>query len=214
LPIKPFFYNLILKETSIKDLYEPVLLFFVIFFAPSAASFPFADISRTLLFRIPAFLLILRLAGRPLPLIPRRRDLYCGLFAFCALTAAGLCLALLAQWSGLVPAPPLPPPESAPAWIAAVLVSFSSGYLEEGYFRFYLLTRLEKAGIRARETAAVSTLLFALCHVYEGPWGTINAAIAGLVLALLFLRYRALHGIALAHGAYNVFVFAAAALTG
>jgi membrane protease YdiL (CAAX protease family) len=189
------------------------LLFLVIFFAPAAASSPFADITRTLLFRAPAFLLIVRLADKPLPLIPHIRDLICGLAGFCALAAAGLVLALLARYSGLCPAPPLPQPETAAAWIAVFLASFSSGYLEEGYFRLYLISRLQNAGIRAREAVLVSTLLFALCHVYEGPWGTVNAAIAGFALSFLFLRYRVLHGIALAHGAYNVFAFVVAALT-
>jgi membrane protease YdiL (CAAX protease family) len=36
----------------------------------------------------------------------------------------------------------------------------------------------------------------------------LNAVLAGALLALVFLRYRSLHGIALAHGLYNVFVYA------
>jgi membrane protease YdiL (CAAX protease family) len=162
---------------------------------------------------LPAFLLILRLADKPLRIRPGRRDLLCGLFAFLALAAVSLSLSLAAQYSGLFPSSPLAAPASAAAWIAAVLASLSSGYLEEGYFRLYLLTRLEKAGIRAREAIAVSVLLFGFCHVYEGPWGVANAVLAGLVLSLLFLRYRVLHGVALAHGFYNICVFVVTALT-
>jgi membrane protease YdiL (CAAX protease family) len=51
-------------------------------------------------------------------------------------------------------------------------------------------------------------LLFSVCHLYEGPWGFLNAAISGILLAFIFLRYRSIHGIALAHGLYNVFVYA------
>jgi membrane protease YdiL (CAAX protease family) len=47
--------------------------------------------------------------------------------------------------------------------------------------------------------------------VYEGPWGFLNAALAGTALAFVFLRYGSLHGIALAHGLYNLFAYALAA---
>jgi len=50
-------------------------------------------------------------------------------------------------------------------------------------------------------------VLFSLCHVYEGPWGILNAVLAGIILSLLFIRFRSLHGIAWAHGAYNIFVY-------
>jgi membrane protease YdiL (CAAX protease family) len=207
---------------SIKDLFEPVLLFFVIFFAPAAAVSPlpeagaeleraFQEIQRSLFFRLPAFLLILRLADKPIRLRPGSRDLWCGLLAFLSLAAAGFGFSLAAQLSGLFPAPPFAAPESAAAWIAAILSSLSSGYLEESYFRVYLLTRLSKAGTGVRETAAVSALLFGFCHIYEGPWGAANAVLAGLILSVFFMRYRVLHGIALAHSFYNIFVYAAMA---
>jgi membrane protease YdiL (CAAX protease family) len=52
-----------------------------------------------------------------------------------------------------------------------------------------------------------STVLFSLCHIYEGPWGILNAVLAGIFLSVLFNRYRSIHGIAWAHAAYNMFVY-------
>jgi membrane protease YdiL (CAAX protease family) len=54
----------------------------------------------------------------------------------------------------------------------------------------------------------VSTALFSLCHIYEGPWGVINAALAGLLLSLIYVHYGAIHGLAWAHGLYNIFIYA------
>jgi membrane protease YdiL (CAAX protease family) len=120
------------------------------------------------------------------------------------------------------------------AWILMILSCFSTGYLEETYFRRYLLDRLlqQKPGTRAAEAffpqthglaaaagtlyaktgpvpgILVSTALFSLCHIYEGPWGVINAALAGLLLSLIYVHYGALHGLAWAHGLYNIFIYA------
>jgi membrane protease YdiL (CAAX protease family) len=84
----------------------------------------------------------------------------------------------------------------------------STGYLEEGFFRFYLLSKLGETGIKNGTLVFVSTLLFSVCHIYEGPWGMLNAVLAGTFLSLMFLHFRSLHGIALAHGLYNAFVYA------
>ena len=61
------------------------------------------------------------------------------------------------------------------------------------------------------QAVVISTLLFSSCHVYEGPWGFLNAALSGSVLALVFLRFRSLHGISIAHALYNILVYAVGA---
>jgi membrane protease YdiL (CAAX protease family) len=88
----------------------------------------------------------------------------------------------------------------------------SSGYLEESYFRLYLLTRLEEADLSPRKGVFFSTLLFSLCHIYEGFPGVLTAALAGAFLSLLFLKYRSVHGLAWAHGAYNAAVYLSLAI--
>jgi membrane protease YdiL (CAAX protease family) len=113
----------------------------------------------------------------------------------------------------LYPGVPVPAPAGFLPWTAAVLSSLSAGYLEESYFRWYLPARFREAGISAVLSFSVSTLLFALCHVYEGPWGFANALLAGALLSFLFVKGRSFHSIALAHGLYNVLVYALSAVT-
>jgi len=51
-----------------------------------------------------------------------------------------------------------------------------------------------------------SVILFAVCHIYEGPWGFLNAVISGAIFGFVFLRYNSLHGIAVAHALYNILI--------
>jgi membrane protease YdiL (CAAX protease family) len=192
-------------------------LFFVIFFAPASGSTAFSELERSLLFRIPALILVFRFVGEPARFFRfARRDLYCFTLAFPALVLAGMGVSFAAMKSGVFPGVPVPTPESAAGWALAALSSLSAGFLEEGYFRVYLLERLGRAqnGFSAGfEAIAASVILFSFCHWYEGLWGTVNAATAGLVLSLLFMRFRSFYGIALAHGLYNIGVYVFTALS-
>jgi membrane protease YdiL (CAAX protease family) len=98
-------------------------------------------------------------------------------------------------------------PQGLVPWLVLIIASLGTGYLEETYFRAYLYTRFTEAGLGPLRSAAVSAALFTLCHLYEGPWGALNALLAGLFLSLVFLRRKSLHGLAWAHGGYNVFAY-------
>lgn len=91
-----------------------------------------------------------------------------------------------------------------PAMLPVVFVTtMTVGYSEELFFRSYLLTRLRELGIGVTAAVAVSTVLFALGHIYEGLPGLIGTAAIGVILSALFLWKRNLHIIAIAHGLYN-----------
>jgi membrane protease YdiL (CAAX protease family) len=142
---------------------------------------------------------------------PRRADLWEFLPAFPLLCLTGFLCSLAS--SGLPAAPPALP--AGPGqWPAVIVLCMGAGYLEESYFRLYLLSRFTAGGLGPWKSLFLSTLLFALCHVYEGPWGVLNAAAAGLILSLIFLRRKSIHGIAWAHGLYNTAVYVTAALPG
>jgi membrane protease YdiL (CAAX protease family) len=160
---------------------------------------------------LPGTLLIGRLAeSAEFRLRPRRADLRELFSAFPLLYLTGF-LCFLAS-SGQPAAPVLP---AGPGqWLAVIVLCMGSGYLEESYFRLYLLGRFTAGGLGPWKSLLLSTLLFAFCHVYEGPWGALNAAAAGLILSRIFLRHRSLHGIAWAHGLYNTAVYVTAALLG
>jgi membrane protease YdiL (CAAX protease family) len=88
-----------------------------------------------------------------------------------------------------------------------VISSHGTGYLEESYFRYYLLAKLRRALPKPTARIFLSTFLFSICHMYEGPWAVLNAAMAGFFLSVLFIRYRSLHGVSWAHAAHNMFVY-------
>ena len=86
--------------------------------------------------------------------------------------------------------------------ILLALLCLVTGYREELFFRSYLLTELEPFGRAAAVT--VSTLLFALGHLYQGVPACIGTGLLGVFLSAVFLRTRNIHVIALAHGLYNI----------
>lgn len=179
-----------------------------------------SELSRILLYDLPALLLILYLflrgrpsAARPFaapPFAAPSKDdlLWAGLSLAALLGIAGGLSLLSAVLSDTEALPAVSAPRGLASWLLMPLASLSTGYLEETYFRAYLLTRFEEAGLGRLRSIAVSSLLFALCHLYEGPWGVVNAAAAGLVLSHIFYKRRSVHGIAWAHGLYNALVYA------
>ena len=88
-----------------------------------------------------------------------------------------------------------------------VLSSAATGYAEELCFRSYLIRRLGQAGLAPGLAVAASPLFFALAHGAQGVPGIAVSGGLGRLFALRFSRRGDLHGIALAHGAYNAVVF-------
>jgi len=213
---------------------EALILYFVLFF-PGVFVMPWADtgiisfsmfleLSRIITYTLPSLALLWYLISYKEGLSSAREQLKTGKrdlkalgFGLGALILIGLFISQLASLSsdylGLPEPPKIEGPASFPGWFVIIFSCLGTGYLEETYFRYYLLTKLEKTVPHLAMRIVLSTLLFSTCHIYEGPWGIANAAIAGLILSLLFIRFRSLHGIALAHGAYNIFVYIMAALS-
>jgi membrane protease YdiL (CAAX protease family) len=166
------------------------------------------------LFRIPALILVFRFIGEPVRFLRfSRRDIYCFALAFPALAFAAAGVSFAAMRSGVFPGVPVPTPQSAAGWVLAALSSLSAGCLEEGYFRVYLIGHLNKTGLGLKQAAAAAVLLFSFCHWYEGLWGVVNAAAAGIVLSFLFIKFKSFYGIALAHSLYNIGVYIFTALS-
>lgn len=88
----------------------------------------------------------------------------------------------------------------------AVAFGLVAGYREEFFFRAYMLRRFEQLGFPAALSVVVSTLLFSAGHLYQGPVGLATAAGLGILFAMVYLRRRSLHVIALSHGLYNASV--------
>jgi membrane protease YdiL (CAAX protease family) len=142
--------------------------------------------------------------------IPGKRTFPALVIAFSGLTLTGLAVSMGASFFPALPeGPGMEAPQGPAAWIVMALSCLSTGYLEESFFRFYLHRRLEGGETGRKGTVIISTLLFSICHIYEGPWGFLNAVFAGFILSFVFIRFRSLNGIALAHALYNIVVYAA-----
>jgi membrane protease YdiL (CAAX protease family) len=201
-------------------LIEPIILYLVLF-VPGAVPYPqepvtfslWGELSRILLYQLPALALIWYLllgtkSLREWVAPPRRKDLLPGFLALSGLLLIGFTISLVIPlFDSVKNGPQIESPSLPAEWLMMILSCLVTGYLEESFFRFYLSARLEGAGLDAPKITVISVLFFSVCHLYEGPWGTLNATLAGILLSLVFLRYRSLHGIALAHGIYNIFVY-------
>ncbi|GHV67855.1 hypothetical protein AGMMS49928_05850 [Spirochaetia bacterium] len=200
------------------------LILYLVLFIPGAVSggvlpeiiafSALRELSRLLLYSIPAlalvwrFLLLSKSAKEWDVLKIRLRDFRSFLMALPALLITGIAISFIApKLSGSLPIPRLEAPTGASGWIILILSCFGTGYLEESYFRFYILNNLEKAVPNAKKRIFISVMLFSFCHIYEGPGGAINALLAGIFLSAIFVRERGLHGIAWAHGIYNLLVY-------
>ncbi|GAB6390849.1 MAG: CPBP family intramembrane metalloprotease [Treponematales bacterium] len=211
------------KGIALFSLFEPLILYFVLFFpgvfaqeAPAAQPpfSPAAELSYLCFYTLPALALLwyLILVKKSLLgaawLKPRPRDAAVLAAGFSGLVLLGLITAFAAaKFGGSVHFPEVSAPVSAAGWITLSLSCMGTGYLEETFFRFYFYEKLEPLLHSELARAALQAFLFAACHLYEGPWGTFNAFSAGLFLSLLYIKLRTLNGIACAHGVYNFFVY-------
>jgi hypothetical protein len=169
------------------------------------------ELMRIIAYNLPALALIWYLwrRGKALPL-PSWADLFAFLWAFPSLILISLSISAAAahfpgQSQGFMAGAP-----SGAAGIAVMVFScLSTGYLEESYFRYYLGEKIREMGLASWVFMLISCVLFGLCHLYEGPWGTMNSVLAALILGLIYIRFRCLHGLALAHGLYNAVVYLA-----
>jgi len=199
---------------------EALILYILLFFSqtglapapPSEAETAFfavsVHITRIFFYYIPSITLILYLLFKNRKteiniLKPGKNDLFCGLIAFPSLLITGLAAAFLASFFGGVSAQ-VNSPSSVSGWLMLCVTCIIAAYLEESFFRFYLLSKKEEMNLNTPSALVLSAALFAICHIYEGPWGVLNAVISGLILGALFLKFRSLHGIAAAHGLYNI----------
>ena len=212
------------KETPISALVEAFLLYWAFFIpgislpSPSATFIPFdtaRELSRILFYDTPVVALLIFILWRENKNLLaskfeiNRHSIFWSFINFILILGCALSIALFAQY--ILPAykPPLiQAPPTIGAWFVMIIGSFATAYLEEIFFRLYLLHRFDTAGIPLMAGNLLSILLFSLCHLYEGPLGTLNAALSSLCFTLIYRRSKSIHSPAWAHGLYNVLAFA------
>ena len=215
---------------------EAVILYILLFFSGSAAIFTTDEFSVTTelakisIYYIPSIALIwylicrakereIAMAGEAVDLKssffmieqfkfkPGKNDLISALIALPCLLLTGFFITWISVISGNTTQVILYSPSTAAQWVILCLSLIFSAYLEESYFRFYLLSGRKELGLNNPGILILSVSLFSICHLYGGFWSFLNAAISGTVLCLIFLKYKSLHGIAIAHGLYNISAF-------
>lgn len=92
-------------------------------------------------------------------------------------------------------------------WPAALAFALGVAYREELIYRACLTAAARQLQAPAWLAIAAPTALFALGHLWQGPWAFLQAALAGLGAALLYAGGRIdLHALAWGHAAYNLVV--------
>ena len=221
---------LILEKKKIDEYIEPLILYTVLFFrfppgtvqiAETVEFSTYAEIVRIFFCNLPSLALIWYLLLRKRRLenwgigFSAKKDLISAALSLPALICIGLTVSLVSPYFNDIPnGPRFLPPGDTVSWIVLSLSCFSTAYLEESFFRFYLLSKKTRLGLGPYRAVLISTLLFSVCHIYEGPWGFLNSALSGIVLAFVFLRFRSLHGISAAHALYNILSFVLRVLPG
>jgi len=81
---------------------------------------------------------------------------------------------------------------------------FSVAWVEELFFRGYLLLRFRQFGASPLVAVVASSLLFAVGHGYQGLPALVFAFSAGLFLGILWTRRPGIVSFTLGHGAYNI----------
>ena len=211
---------------------EAIILYMLLFLLPSAAALTgvnrigegsviefstMTELVRIFLYVIPSIALIFYLMHRSkidfTALKPHKKDLILGLITLPSLLVVGIIISYVSIYvSGSIQITYITP-STVIGWLVLCISCLFSAYLEEIFFRFYLLSIKNNLNIRTGTALLFSAALFAICHIYEGPWGFLNAAISGFILGLVFIRYKCLHGISVAHALYNITTFVLHAVT-
>jgi membrane protease YdiL (CAAX protease family) len=93
-----------------------------------------------------------------------------------------------------------------------ILSAFQNGLLEEVLVTGYLLTRLRKLGVNPAAAIAISATLRGSYHLYQGFGGFIGNAIMGVIFGVLFLRWRRVGPMIVAHSLIDAVAFIGYAL--
>ncbi|MDR2096886.1 MAG: CPBP family intramembrane metalloprotease [Spirochaetaceae bacterium] len=103
--------------------------------------------------------------------------------------------------------PVIESPDSFFAVFVMILSCVIAAYFEESFFRVLLYNSLIASGLQKIPAALAASLLFAVCHAWQGFWGVTGAFLSGVFLAFLFEKNKSLHLIALSHALYNITVY-------
>src|ERR1700678_4284782 len=141
------------------------------------------------------------------------RDLARGAVLAAVIGGSGLLLYLIAYHIGVelnVVAESLPD-----IWwrIPVLLLSaFQNAALEEVVVLGYLVSRLERLGVRPSRAIAISAVIRGSYHLYQGAGGLIGNAVMGLIFGVLYRRWGRVTPMIIAHFLIDAVAFVGYAL--
>jgi membrane protease YdiL (CAAX protease family) len=202
-----------------------------LFTSASESTLPFSafdELFQILVFYIPALALVLYFSFQYTQNLPLKKRYSCGAagifpsylnYAVCIILCT-ICLLLIGGFTIIVEsvftkaedfqtafAPVVEAPDGAFAVSVMVLSCIVAAYLEESFFRALLFSRLLVTGLQKAPAILTASLLFALCHAWQGFWGMLGAFLSGVFLGFLFDRQKSLNIVALGHALYNITVY-------
>ena len=107
--------------------------------------------------------------------------------------------------------PPIPADILGKGWMISInmiVIALFVPFIEEMFFRGYLLTRLSK-GLGSLESIIASSVVFALMHGHAGLW--VPVFISSCLISILYLKSKSLYPCILCHGLQNAVVSLVAA---
>jgi membrane protease YdiL (CAAX protease family) len=96
-------------------------------------------------------------------------------------------------------------------WHHYVFVAVTSaiiGFQEELTMRGYLLTQWERVSRSTPQAVVFTSLIFGVCHIYQGWIAAIQITVIGIALSLLFVHVRRLWPVAIAHAIHDFVLLA------
>jgi len=93
-----------------------------------------------------------------------------------------------------------------------ILSAIQNGTLEEVVVVGYLLTRLDKLGVKAPAAIAISACIRGSYHLYQGAGGFIGNATMGVIFACLYKRWGRVMPLIIAHSLIDSVAFVGYAL--
>ena len=107
--------------------------------------------------------------------------------------------------------PPIPADILGKGWMISInmiVIALFVPFIEEMFFRGYLLTRLSK-GLGSLESIIARSVVFALAHGHAGLW--VPVFISSCLISILYLKSKSLYPCILCHGLQNAVVSLVAA---
>jgi membrane protease YdiL (CAAX protease family) len=167
---------------------------------------------------------IIRLSGVPLHeyglrAFRQNRDVLWGLVLLGAAYAAMNVLWFLLDFSGFADWVSsytwFPDPQernSVGLFLLMLLAMLTNGFAEEFVMRGYLLNRLRHVGIPAGWGVAITSVLFASYHIWQGTHGLVHACAFGVVMGVAVVRLKRLWPAVVAHAFWDIIVVSIASV--